>query len=39
MDALFRDDEIDGPAPLRPLVLVPALADERGTLGARIAGY
>ncbi|BBZ66174.1 TobH protein [Mycolicibacterium insubricum] len=39
VDALFRDDEIDGPAPLRPLVLVPALADERGTLGARIAGY
>jgi len=38
VDALFHDEEIDGPLPVRPRVLALALADERSVLSARIAG-
>jgi len=38
VDALFHDEEIDGPLPGRPRVLALALADERALLGPRIAG-
>jgi hypothetical protein len=38
VDALFHDEEIDGPLPSRPRVLALALADERSLLGPRIAG-
>ena len=38
VDALFHDEEIDGPLPSRPRVLALTLADERPLLGARIAG-
>lgn len=37
VDALFHDEEIDGPRPHRPRVLTLTLAAERPMLGARIA--
>lgn len=38
VDALFHDEEIDGPLPTRPRVLALALAAERPVLAARVAG-
>jgi hypothetical protein len=38
VDALFHDDEIDGPLPGRLRVLALALADERTVVAARVAG-
>jgi hypothetical protein len=38
VDALFHDDEIDGPLPGRLRVLALALADERTVVSARVAG-
>ena len=38
VDALFHDEEIDGPRPSRPRVLALTLAEERPVLGARVAG-
>jgi len=38
VDALFHDEEIDGPLPERLRVLVLALAAERTVVGARVAG-
>ena len=38
VDALFHDEEIDGPLPGRLRVLALALAEERPALSARIAG-
>lgn len=37
VDALFHDEEIDGPLPSRPRVLALSLVDERPTLAARTA--
>jgi len=37
-DALFHDEEIDGPLPGRPRVLALTLQTERPALGARVAG-
>jgi hypothetical protein len=41
VDALFHDEEIDGPLPARPRMLALALAliDERQVLAARVAGF
>ena len=36
LDALFHDEEIDGPRPGRPRVVALALADERAVLTARV---
>ncbi len=38
VDALFHDEEIDGPLPGRPRVVALALAAERTNLVARLAG-
>ena len=38
LDALFHDEEIDGPRPGRPRVIALTLADERAVLTARVAG-
>lgn len=38
VDALFHDEEIDGPRPVRPRVVALALAQERPPLTARLAG-
>ncbi len=38
VDALFHDEEIDGPLPGRPRVMALALAAERTTLTARVTG-
>lgn len=38
VDALFHDEEIDGPLPSRPRVFALTLATERPALGARVAG-
>ncbi|BBX65665.1 hypothetical protein MSAS_48390 [Mycobacterium saskatchewanense] len=38
VDALFHDEEIDGPLPERLHVLVLTLADERTVVAARVAG-
>lgn len=38
VDALFHDEEIDGPLPGRPRVIALALAAERQRLSARVAG-
>ncbi len=38
MDALFHDEEIDGPLPSRLRVLALTLAAERAVVGARLAG-
>ena len=38
VDALFHDEEIDGPLPGRPRVLALALATERAGLSARLSG-
>jgi hypothetical protein len=38
VDALFHDEEIDGPLPDRLRVLALTLADERTVLAARVAG-
>ncbi len=38
VDALFHDDDIDGPLPTRSRVLALALADERPMLSARLEG-
>ena len=38
MDALFHDEEIDGPLPERLRVLVLTLAAERAVVAARVAG-
>ncbi len=38
VDALFHDEDIDGPLPARSRVLALTLADERPMLGARIEG-
>ncbi|MEI6253137.1 MAG: TobH protein [Mycobacteriaceae bacterium] len=38
VEALFHDEEIDGPLPGRPRVLALSLAEERPVLSARIAG-
>ncbi|HPX37286.1 MAG TPA: TobH protein [Mycobacterium sp.] len=38
VDALFHDEEIDGPLPGRPRVVALALAAERQTLSARVSG-
>ncbi len=38
VDSLFHDEEIDGPLPARPRVLVLTLDDERPVVAARIAG-
>jgi hypothetical protein len=38
VDALFHDEEIDGPLPARSRVLALTLADERAMLGARVEG-
>ena len=37
--ALFHDEELDGPLPDRPLVLVPTLVADRAVAEARTAGY
>ena len=41
VDALFHDEEIDGPLPTRPRMLALALTliDERQVLAARVAGF
>jgi len=38
VQALFHDEEIDGPLPTRPRVLTLVLAEERQLLTARVAG-
>jgi hypothetical protein len=38
VDAMFHDEEIDGPRPVRPRVVALALAQERQSLTARLAG-
>jgi hypothetical protein len=38
VDALFHDEQIDGPLPDRLRVLALTLADERTVVGARVAG-
>ncbi|MGB6107868.1 MAG: TobH protein, partial [Mycobacterium sp.] len=38
VQALFHDEEIDGPLPTRPRVLALVLAEERQLLTARVAG-
>lgn len=38
VDALFHDEEIDGPLPGRPRVVALTLAAERSRLAARLAG-
>lgn len=38
VQALFHDEEIDGPLPTRPRVLALVLAEERQLLSARVAG-
>lgn len=38
VQALFHDEELDGPLPTRPRVLALVLADERQLLAARVAG-
>jgi hypothetical protein len=38
VDALFHDEEFDGPLPSRPRVLALTLAEERAVLTARTAG-
>ena len=38
VDALFHDEEIDGPLPGRPRVVALSLAAERPALAARLAG-
>lgn len=38
VDALFHDEELDGPLPSRPRVLALSLAEERPVLTARTAG-
>ncbi|MGI9123731.1 MAG: TobH protein [Mycobacterium sp.] len=38
VDALFHDEEIDGPLPGRPRVLALTLAQERQVLSARLSG-
>jgi hypothetical protein len=38
-NALFHDEELDGPLPVRSRVLALALADERLMLGARVEGF
>ena len=38
VDALFHDEEIDGPLPERLRVLALTLADERTVVAARVAG-
>jgi hypothetical protein len=39
VEALFHDEEIDGPLPTRTRVLAFALAAERQVLAARVAGF
>jgi hypothetical protein len=39
VDALFHDEEIDGPLPQRLRVLALALTAERSVLAARVAGF
>lgn len=39
VDALFHDDELDGPLPDRLRVLALALASERALVAARVSGY
>jgi hypothetical protein len=39
VDALFHDEEIDGPLPQRLRVLALALTAERAVLAARVAGF
>jgi len=38
-DALFHDEEFDGPLPVRSRILALSLADERLMLGARVEGF
>ena len=38
VDALFHDEELDGPLPSRMRVLALTLAAERAVVGARVAG-
>ncbi|TGD86857.1 TobH protein [Mycolicibacterium sp. CH28] len=38
VDALFHDEELDGPLPGRPRVLALALAAERSLVAARVSG-
>jgi hypothetical protein len=38
VDALFHDEQIDGPRPDRPRVLALAQSDERQVVAARVAG-
>ena len=38
IDALFHDEQIDGPPPDRPRVVALALAEERAVLSSRLAG-
>ncbi|HTX95751.1 MAG TPA: TobH protein [Mycobacterium sp.] len=38
-DALFHDEEIDGPLPQRLRVLALTLSDERTVVAARVAGF
>lgn len=38
VDALFHDEEIDGPLPQRPRVLALAFAGDRTVVAARVAG-
>lgn len=38
VDALFHDEEIDGPVPSRPRVVALTLAAERAVVAARLAG-
>lgn len=39
LEALFHDEQIDGPLPGRPRVVALALADERPQLSARVGGF
>ena len=39
VDALFHDEEIDGPLPGRPRIIALSLTGERTVLSARLAGY
>ncbi len=39
VDALFHDEDIDGPLPARSRVLALALSGERPMLGARLEGF
>jgi hypothetical protein len=39
MDALFHDDEIDGPLPERLRVLALTLTEERAAVAARVGGF